>query len=403
MNPETSGAAFVAGFYIIHVLMFTYLMSCGTYLLLSKRSAFVSDVVPNPQLRKITGFNLYLWSVTYISAIIWFNLPIEKQPYFEHLFIMLDLMIIPPTAHLVLSILQHPRTRYWLMIPQYPIAFILFLSYALSHNTLTFYLYIFTWIGYCIIFLIVLKRYVKRYNKLLKERYSNLENKTVGWMMNLGWYFAVFFTLYIVHHIIHNHLLAILTYAACITLWSYICWNVERQQRLKKLWDKVPFEPEIELGMPQVAPTTQEAKTEDSKSVAPEAPKKATASTSDPVDLEWVGDLLKKRCEEAKIYLEADLTLDSCARHVGTNRTYISRYLAHHGHTYYSYINKLRIDHALNLLKESGEGLSYNEIALKSGYRNINTFRRAFKDVTGMLPSQYLDISNKHIDSSIAS
>lgn len=57
------------------------------------------------------------------------------------------------------------------------------------------------------------------------------------------------------------------------------------------------------------------------------------------------------------------------------------------GKTYLAYIQEKRIDYAIELMK-SGE-YSLENVASKCGYTNLLTFRRNFKAVTGVNPSEY--------------
>ena len=50
------------------------------------------------------------------------------------------------------------------------------------------------------------------------------------------------------------------------------------------------------------------------------------------------------------------------------------------------YLEQLRIDQACTLLKE---GVLVSLIAEKTGYNSVQSFRRAFKRVKGVSPSEY--------------
>lgn len=53
-----------------------------------------------------------------------------------------------------------------------------------------------------------------------------------------------------------------------------------------------------------------------------------------------------------------------------------------------SFINTCRLTHAVKLLDDNKE-MSIKEIALASGYYNVNTFSRNFKAKYSMSPSEY--------------
>ena len=58
------------------------------------------------------------------------------------------------------------------------------------------------------------------------------------------------------------------------------------------------------------------------------------------------------------------------------------------GETFLNYTEKIRIDRACKMILEQS-GRSLESIASDCGYVNQVSFRRAFKKVTGVLPSQY--------------
>lgn len=104
----------------------------------------------------------------------------------------------------------------------------------------------------------------------------------------------------------------------------------------------------------------------------------------------WIGARLEQYCKGDELYLQPDLTLDSLAHQIDTNRTYLSRYFSYVGTTYYHYINQLRIDYAVKLIHADPD-INLNEIARNSGYSNGTSFRRAFAERVGCLPSEYRD------------
>ena len=60
--------------------------------------------------------------------------------------------------------------------------------------------------------------------------------------------------------------------------------------------------------------------------------------------------------------------------------------------TYLEYVTKKRIEKAINLLKD--DSLSIDDVARLSGYSSALSFRRNFKDITGVTPSEYRSRDN---------
>ncbi|NNE40990.1 MAG: helix-turn-helix transcriptional regulator [Marinicaulis sp.] len=105
------------------------------------------------------------------------------------------------------------------------------------------------------------------------------------------------------------------------------------------------------------------------------------------------GERLSEKVVENSWHLEASLTLIDLSRRVGMNQTYASRALNQGlGVSFSLFINKLRVDHAKNLIRrEQGSML---EIALASGFGSKASFNRSFKLHSGQTPSAYRDAAS---------
>ena len=99
--------------------------------------------------------------------------------------------------------------------------------------------------------------------------------------------------------------------------------------------------------------------------------------------------------EEICQYLEEhlydpDLSLNGLADHFGVSTKMIGLICKkRYGQTFLTYVRDRQIHHAAELLKTSD--LSLEEIARQCGFTNILTFRRNFKTVMGVNPSEYRD------------
>ncbi len=96
--------------------------------------------------------------------------------------------------------------------------------------------------------------------------------------------------------------------------------------------------------------------------------------------------------EEHYIYRDRDLSVDSLAIILNTNNTYVSMAINKVGHTTYpKLINSYRITEVIQLMEEYGNSLTNKEIAHKVGYRDLSTFYKYFKEITGCTPSEYIN------------
>ncbi len=83
-----------------------------------------------------------------------------------------------------------------------------------------------------------------------------------------------------------------------------------------------------------------------------------------------------------------ELSLEACAKEVGFNPTYLSRYFKKYMNiTYQDYIKNLRLDKAKWLLRT--EGFSITEICSECGFHDIRTFNKLFKKETGLSPTSF--------------
>ena len=92
---------------------------------------------------------------------------------------------------------------------------------------------------------------------------------------------------------------------------------------------------------------------------------------------------------KSKRYLVKNLKITDLAHEAGTCRTYVSNYINKKYNVSFSdYVNHLRIEHAMRLLRE-GEERKMAEVAEKSGFSSTQSFYRNFKKFVGMTPIEW--------------
>ena len=88
-------------------------------------------------------------------------------------------------------------------------------------------------------------------------------------------------------------------------------------------------------------------------------------------------------------FLDNTLTIESLARAVGTNRTYLSQSVKiEKGQSFCEYINNFRVDYAKNYMQRN-QPLSTEELAIISGFGSKRNFVRQFRRTEGITPIQY--------------
>lgn len=90
-----------------------------------------------------------------------------------------------------------------------------------------------------------------------------------------------------------------------------------------------------------------------------------------------------------QLYLNPDLSRDDLAYLIHLNKNHFAQMLQQNsGFKLADYLNNLRIEHAILLLKENPD-YTIQAIATDSGFNNMSTFYASFKKKMEMTPSQY--------------
>src|SRR5690606_14829611 len=113
-----------------------------------------------------------------------------------------------------------------------------------------------------------------------------------------------------------------------------------------------------------------------------------------------VGSVLKQleKFEKDKKFLEKDWTLVKLSAAFNSNTKYLSKIVFHYrGKKFVEYLNDLKIDHIIDLLKNDRIFRNYTNKALgeESGFSSTQRFTNAFISRTGISPSYFIQELNK--------
>lgn len=100
-----------------------------------------------------------------------------------------------------------------------------------------------------------------------------------------------------------------------------------------------------------------------------------------------------KKFEEKKNFLQPHITLNKLASQLKTNSSYLSKIINDiKGKTFTNYLNELRINYIIQLLKEEPRYRAYtiDAIAELAGFNTRQSFSKAFYGQTGIRPSYFL-------------
>ena len=106
---------------------------------------------------------------------------------------------------------------------------------------------------------------------------------------------------------------------------------------------------------------------------------------------------IKEEVEDKKMFLDVNLSRESLAEHIGTNRTYISEAISQMaGMSFPQYISSLRVAEAERRLHDLSVDVSnLTDFGRTLGFTSLSAFQAAFKRQTGMTLSAYREIARK--------
>ena len=108
---------------------------------------------------------------------------------------------------------------------------------------------------------------------------------------------------------------------------------------------------------------------------------------------------LQKIMETERLYLDAEVNLSKLASRTGLSPKTISAILNQYHHTNFNdFVNHYRVeDIKAKLVDPAFQHLTISGIALETGFNSQATFQRAFKNCTGISPSQYISNYKKDL------
>lgn len=210
-------------------------------------------------------------------------------------------------------------------------------------------------------------KYAGGYTVYLSENVSDPESYDLRWLKRTMIILSVLYFLYIILLLTDRTILYVVNKAIMLAVWFYFFYkalflkNVRLEHSFKDGWD-----------LP------------------------ASEAEEDNEDEEQRGALFKQYAEEVntwfekeKPYLNEDLRLTDLQRVFPISRSYLSQLFNKElGMTFSDYVNRFRIEESKRLM-EAEPHASIQEIAERSGFHSISTFRRAFTKHTGIIPSEY--------------
>lgn len=100
-------------------------------------------------------------------------------------------------------------------------------------------------------------------------------------------------------------------------------------------------------------------------------------------------DELERLVDEKKLYLDPDISRDQLLKQIRISKnTFAQLIQTYNGTNFTGYINNKRLEHSIHLLKNF-QAYTIEAVAMDSGFNNVRSFYRIFRDKYGMTPSEY--------------
>ena len=321
------------------------------YLLLRRGNSIAPEVKSPVRLRRWAAGLLV---ATALSHVFWVCYVYHPTPVVYSIVCGLDmLMLFPTIAGILLSMLQDKQRPVWPVLVALIPALVLS-AFCLIRGDDVLYLplsiYVIVLYGLLMLYMYFA---VRNYGRWLRDNYADLENKEV-------WLSFIILGLFLLFFIMYNSttegstILVYFLQIDCILIVALLLWRVETLPELTA----------------NVVPEAEQEKLEQEQKQKPSK----------------METLLKKHCENKRLYLQNDLTLAQLAGAIGTNRTYLSQHFAQQGITYNAYINGLRIRHFVRLYEKAladGREFTAQQLAFESGFHSYSTFSNTFKQIMG--------------------
>ena len=293
---------------------------------------------------------------------------LKNSEYFQTLKVLINVCFVPLAGGYLLKILIpgkiRPRTEMLISAPTVAC----FIGYAIMESKILVPIslwYTTVLLVAMIIFIIYLS---KRYDRYLKNNFSNIDNMSVQWVRNFVYLCAVWYFIWRFMINMDGYLPEALYYLFLIFIWSYIYTYSKKHISMEKTQDL--FEP------------------------AP--PKVETTPETESAARETLVVALEEYMSHEEHWLNPSLTLQDMAADLDTNRTYLSEYFNNTLNTnFYDYLNGFRIKYACKILL-ADTTLPIAQVREQSGFKSRTTFNRTFEKHTGSNPTEY---RNKNIDS----
>lgn len=328
-----------------------------------------------PPTMRLAGITLFLDAVP-VALHLTQKAYLPDTAFFDYIFPFTDLLVTAMFILAGISLLtaKYPSPKaYWSIFLS---GLVVYVAFVVSGSFVVFSVLTFIWI---VVLFAAIVRGVKKFNKMLFFHYSNVESHRTTWFVYiLVWAFAVY------------PIYKIASLPVGYSEWFYILYSVITIVLYTILSCKVYLQTFV---ADKTIPNLQAFESDESVKFESDAPVCHTASDYfTPDQQRKMTQELTLLMEKEKVYHNPQLCVDDLVQRMGTNSSYFYYFMRDViGASFFDYVNGYRINEAKQLLSDGGK---VEQVSEAVGYNSANTFRRAFKKVTGHTPTEWRDVQN---------
>lgn len=349
------------------------------FFLFSSISLFQSE--QPSRLKKALALVVLFFAVSEFKDILRIFPVITESAYAMRLLYSIDLWVIGVCATYLIEFVR-PGWFTFKRAAQLSNVFILFTGiYAITGSSVVLTAEL-IYVGvYCLTVLSVFGFLVVRYNRFIRNNYSNLERLNLNWLISVLVVLLVCIVVWTVYLFNHNYIMKCIYYVISLTAWIILIARSKNQI-------EVSFDEEQPAPVESVEPQpTVDMPTEEQPSEC------AAPDSEQPTDNSQLTEQMKAQLNElmteGEIYLNSRLTLSDLAGELGTNRTYLSNYLNRELNvSFYDYVNSFRVKRACVMIA-SDPDVTVHDIVERCGFNSVSTFRRSFSREVGQTYGEF--------------
>ncbi len=307
--------------------------------------------------RMILGYVVLFFAFGELKDVLRLFPAVEQSEYALTLLFTMDMWTVGACASYLMEVVS-PR---WLTARRAAAMVVPLVAFSIVYAITGSRILMYVDLGYvglfCIVMVARILLSVSRYDRYIRDNYSNLEHIDLKWLLSVTTVWLLCLIVWVCFYICGNIRLIVVFYLISLSGWTLLIVCSDRL---------------IDVPVDDSASGTADA-----------------AASAAGTQLPELKERLSETMNSEKLYLDSNLTLNDLAAALRTNRTYLSSLLNRElNMPFYDYVNSFRISHACRMLEEN-PALTIHEVAGKCGFNSISTFRRAFVRTAGKPFAEY--------------